>query len=366
MTLRSSPPAAAAPAASLPRFVVRRAAEACFLAAAGLVWVGVGSAALAAAQPVFADPAAAAEDPDFAVQGEYAGELMVDGEEVRVGVQVVARGSGKFDVVAYPGGLPGDGWDEGDLFRGSATREGTGEAAVVKVEVQDGYGVTRRAEIRSSELVVLGEDGGEVGRLERAKRSSPTLGLEPPEGAVVIFDGPGPADEKATLVDGRMTDDGLLMEGVTTAAEFGDAAWHIEFRLPYQPRAQGQKRGNSGAYVGGCYEVQLLDSFGLEGLSNECGGIYGAAAPLLNMGLPPLEWQTYDIDYTAPRFEGGRKVASARMTVRHNGVVIHADREVPEMTPGGPKREEAAAGPLYLQDHGDPVRFRNVWVKPKG
>jgi hypothetical protein len=333
------------------------------------LWVasGAGGRCLAdavAGRPVFIDPAAAAADPDFAVQGEYEGDVMVDFEEARVGVQVIARGEGRFEVVAYPGGLPGTGWDEGDVFRGTAARERDGAAATV--EVQDGYGVTRRAEIRDGVLIVRGEDGSEAGRLARVERTSPTLGLEPPEGAVVIFDGPGPADESATLSGGRITEDGLLCEGVVTAAEFGDARWHIEFRLPFQPHDEGQQRANSGAYLGGCYEVQILDSFGLEGLSNECGGIYGASAPLVNMCLPPLTWQTYDIDYTAPRFEDGRKVANARMTVRHNGVLIHDDRELPTMTPGGPKQEEGPAGPLYLQDHGNPVRFRNVWVKPKG
>ena len=332
----------------------------------GLGAVAPCPAAVSSGKPAFTDPAAAASaDPDFAIQGEYVGTVPLESQELPLGVQLVARGAGRFGVAVYPGGLPGEGWDEGEVFRGTGVRAGEGPDAVVSLEVQDPNGATRRAEVREGAIVVRTDDGTEVARLHRAERASPTLGAKPPEGAVVIFDGDGPADESATLVKAQVTDDGLLREGVVTAADFGDATWHVEFRLPYQPEDEGQQRANSGVYVGGCYEVQVLDSFGLEGLSNECGGIYGAAAPWVNMCLPPLVWQTYDIDYTAPRFEEGKKVANARMTVRHNGVVIHDDRELPQLTPGGPRSEEGASGPLFLQDHGNPVRFRNVWVKPK-
>ena len=281
--------------------------------------------------PAYTDPDRT--DDDFAFQGEYVGEITHDGQPLRFGVQIIALGDGRFDAVAYPGG------------------------------------VTRRGEIRAVDgghaLVVLDADGGEIAKLPRVARTSPTLGEPPPPGAIVIFDGAGPTDEAATLVAARITDDGLLQEGVTTKGEFGDAHWHIEFRLPYQPRDRGQGRGNSGAYLQGRYEVQMLDSFGLAGKNNECGGVYSVAAPRVNMCLPPLAWQTYDIDFTAPRFDGDRKVADARMTVRHNGVLIHEDVAVPKITPGGPQKQEQPTGPLHLQNHGNPVRYRNVWVQPK-
>ena len=108
-------------------------------------------------------------------------------------------------------------------------------------------------------------------------RKSPTLGQEPPSTATVIFDGAGPVVEADTLEAPRITADGLLMEGVTTKNSYGDGLWHIEFCLPYQPKDRGQGRGNSGAYIQGCYEVQMLDSFGLEGKNNECGGVYSVA-----------------------------------------------------------------------------------------
>jgi hypothetical protein len=313
------------------------------------------TAAAPTGNPVYDDPARV--DADFAAQGEYVAEVAYDGQRITIGAQIVAEGDGTFAVVAYPGGLPGAGWLPPAKFLGKARRDGD----VVKIEGVDWTGATRTGEIRDGKLVALGDDGAALATFDKVTRQSPTLGKAPPEGALVIFNGQGVEG----LVDGRMTPDGLLMEGVTTAREFGDATWHIEFRLPYQPKDRGQARGNSGAYLLGAYEVQMLDSFGLEGKDNECGGIYKAAPPVVNMCLPPLAWQTYDIDVKAPRFENGEKVANARMTVRHNGVLIHNDVEIPAGTPGGPKRMEGPTGPLFLQNHGNPVRYRNVWVLPK-
>jgi hypothetical protein len=132
------------------------------------------------------------------------------------------------------------------------------------------------------------------------------------------------------------------------------------------PAARGQGRGNSGYYPQGRYEIQMLDSFGLEGKDNECGGIYSISEPDVNMCLPPLAWQTYDVDLTAARFDDeGNKTENGYIRVWHNGVLIH-DRELEHMTPGGPVKEESAApGPVYLQDHNNPVRYRNIWVLPR-
>ena len=307
------------------------------------------------AGPAFTDPAQA--DDAFPYQGEYAGEIEHEGEMRKFGVQVIALGDGTFDAVAYPGGLPGAGWNPPQKIRGKGKREGT----VVKIEGVDWGGTTRRGEIRDGALIVLDDAGKSAATFQKQERTSPTLGQKPPPGAKVIFDG--------TSVDGvtggRMSEDGLLMEGVTSKEAFGDGLWHIEFRLPYQPKDRGQGRGNSGAYIQGCYEVQMLDSFGLEGKDNECGGIYSAAAPSVNMCLPPLAWQTYDSEFTAATYEDGQKVKPARMTVRHNGVVVHNDVEVKKGTPGGTQGEGKPFGPLHLQNHGNPVRYRNIWVLPK-
>ena len=128
------------------------------------------------------------------------------------------------------------------------------------------------------------------------------------------------------------------------------------------PKERGQDRANSGFYAQGRYEVQVLDSFGLEGEWNECGGIYKIAKPDVNMCFPPGAWQTYDVDFTAAVFEDGKKVQNARITVRHNGVAIHSDRELPNVTAAKILDESPEPGPIYLQDHDNPVLYRNIWV----
>lgn len=128
------------------------------------------------------------------------------------------------------------------------------------------------------------------------------------------------------------------------------------------PEHTGQARGNSGMYLLDQYECQVLDSFGLEGLDNECGGIYKASRPAVNMCFPPLAWQTYDVDFQAARFDpDGKKLKNAVVTIRHNGITIHEKLELPEPTPGGSQNDERP-GALFLQNHGDPVRFRNIWI----
>jgi hypothetical protein len=152
---------------------------------------------------------------------------------------------------------------------------------------------------------------------------------------------------------------------IRTEREFGDAFIHVEFRLPrVAEQVTGQARSNSGVYVQKRYEVQILDSYGGEPEANTCGAIYGQRAADVNASLPAGEWQRFDIDFTAARFdEAGNKTANARMTVRHNGVLIHDDVEVTGKTGAG-QAEGPSDGPLLLQDHGNPVEFRNVWVVP--
>lgn len=283
---------------------------------------------------------------DFALQGEYSGEVEIDGDRVKAGVQVVALGGGEFKFVGYPLGLPGDGWDP-SMEAVQATSTGT-TLEFEHLEI--------KGELTPGKLTLL-RNGETVGVLNKVERKSPTLGAKPPEGATVLFDGSSPEQWNNGRLDGD-----LLMQGTTSKSRFGNHRVHIEFRLPFQPQDRGQARGNSGIYLQGRYEVQMLDSFGLEGEQNECGGIYSIKAPDLNMCFPPLAWQTYDIDFSAAVFEDGELKQPARMTVKHNGVVIHKDVELPKSTTAAPMKVGPEDGPIYLQDHGSPVRYRNIWV----
>ncbi|HHK40907.1 MAG TPA: DUF1080 domain-containing protein, partial [Planctomycetaceae bacterium] len=214
------------------------------------------------------------------------------------------------------------------------------------------------AKVSDGQLIVEDFSGDEVARLKKVHRKSPTLGKKPPANAIVLFDGTS-ADE---FENGKIVMGNLLAANCWSKRKFGDHTLHLEFRTPFKPKARGQARGNSGVYVQSRYEVQVLDSFGLSGASNECGGIYKIAEPRVNMCYPPLTWQTYDIEFTAARYnDEGKKIANARITVKHNGVVIHQDLELPRATPGrhgeGPEPDA-----LYLQGHGNPVVYRNIWV----
>ncbi len=318
-----------------------------------LVLAAAASAAESKKPPVaFTNPKKAG--PDFAVQGEYLGQITTDEGKFQHGVQVIALGNGKFRAVAYQGGLPGAGWDKSEKIE----VEGQTAGGVTTFVVEGG---TAKGVIEKGVLTIQDADGQTIGKLRKTRRKSPTLGAKPPKGAVVLFDGKT-AD---AFKGGRMTEDGLLMEGDTTQQSFQSFKLHLEFLTPYMPTRRGQGRGNSGFYAQGRYEVQILDSFGLEGMNNECGGIYGVARPKVNMCLPPLSWQTYDVDYTAAVFKDGKKVKHATMTVRHNGVLIHENQQLPHRTTASPVAEGPQPGPIYLQNHGCPVRFRNIWLVEK-
>lgn len=290
----------------------------------------------------FLDPREAG--PDFQVQGEY--QLAK-----AWGAQVIALGDGKFDAVLYPGGLPGAGWNGKEkLTLTGETADGTTRFKGDKVD---------DARIEDGTFTLVLEDG-KVLKLKKVERKSPTLAAKPPKGATVLFDG----SDVEHWQNGKLEEGDLLGVGTRTKEKFGDFTLHLEFRTPFMPNARGQARGNSGMYLLDQYEVQILDSFGLEGKDNECGGIYREAPPRVNMCLPPLSWQTYDVEFKAARFKDGKKVSPAVVTIRHNGVAIHDKLEFKGPTPGGGQSDERP-GRLYLQDHRDPVRFRNIWIVEK-
>jgi len=173
-----------------------------------------------------------------------------------------------------------------------------------------------------------------------------------------------PQTEKVrwTLIDGAMQ----VRPGtgsIVTKRKFKDFKLHLEFRTPFMPTARGQARGNSGAYLQGRYEVQILDSYGLSSQHNECGGVYQISAPRVNMCAPPMQWQSYDITFRAPRFDAdGKKVESAQLSVVHNGVTIHENLTVPRPTTLALDNNVKEPGGICLQDHGNEVQFRNIWL----
>ncbi|MGB3118014.1 MAG: DUF1080 domain-containing protein [Verrucomicrobiales bacterium] len=302
-------------------------------------------------QPVYTDPAKT--DEDFPFQGEYTGT--VDGG--RFGIQVVALGKGKFDAVLCPGGLPGEGWDKKKNPRDKVpgTREGrTGTFA----------GQALGGNLADGTFTVMG-DGKVRGTLAKVVRQSPTMGAVAPDGAVVLFDVARAEETVKNFKGGQLNEQRHLKAGVLSNQTFGSGHLHVEFLLPYMPEARGQGRGNSGCYLQGRYEVQMLDSFGLTGENNECGGIYTIAKPLENLCYPPLSWQTYDIDFTAATYVDGKMTVRPKVTVRHNGVVVQDQVELTHSTTASPLKEGPEPGPLHLQNHGNPVCYRNIWFVEK-
>ncbi|QJW93013.1 3-keto-disaccharide hydrolase [Frigoriglobus tundricola] len=310
-----------------------------------------------------AEPKDAAKDPDFAVQGEYEGELK--GKEAgKVGVQVIANGLGEFTVKLLKDGLPGAGWDGKTSKKFVAVTQSKG---VVILGSNKGAGKAEDEPIGSiADGKLELNEGDHTIAAKKVDRKSKTLGEKPPEGAVVLWAAEG--DEK-NWTKGKLMElsDGKFLTvaktgSITSKAKFGAFKAHIEFRLPWMPNSTGQGRGNSGVYIQDRYELQVLDSFGLNGENNECGGIYTQHKPLVNMCLPPLVWQTYDIEFTPAVFGAdGKKTKNGHATIYHNGVKIHDNIEFPKEGPGG-KPENAMPGPFQFQDHGDPVVYRNVWV----
>ena len=286
--------------------------------------------------------------PDFAIQGEYVGKI---GNETVLGAQVIALGDGKFTAVLYSKGLPGAGWDgktkihlDGVAEDDNARFTGTNFEGTIQ---GDQFAGTAEGDVKFE--------------MEKVMRQSPTLGAKPPEGALILFDGSNNDRwEAGPIEDGR-----LLGVAARTKQKFANFNLHLEFRTPFMPYARGQARGNSGMYLLDQYECQVLDSFGLTGEDNECGGIYKISKPNVNMCFPPLSWQTYDVEFQAARFDdAGAKTANAVATIRHNGVVIHDQLKITHTTPGGRQNDERP-GALFLQHHGDPVRFRNIWIVEK-
>ena len=281
--------------------------------------------------PTWTDPKIAAQErPDFLIQGEYRNKTH--------GLQIVSVEGERFYMSRYGGGLPSVGWDGSDI------EHAWGDLETAKKWTQ-GFKRIVRTQLGAT---------------------------EPPANAIILFDGSNANEWKNGVIE-----EGLLSAGTSSKRKFKDFTLHFEFRTSFKPDIPlgHPDRGNSGLYIFGRYEVQIMDTFGLDmdrevwkqdPLQTEpnawCGSLYKYKTPDVNMCYPPLTWQSYDIKFRAPRFENGNKTENARITVYHNGVKIHDDIELLKGTGNGGKLPEIASGTLNLQKHGNLTYFRNVWI----
>jgi Domain of Unknown Function (DUF1080) len=239
--------------------------------------------------------------------------------------------------------------------------------------------------------VAQGQDPyGSIGdlKLAAADDGKDMPSVKPPAGAIVLFDGTsldnwvsrdGKDPAKWTLVAGGAMQVKPGTGDIITRQKFdGRFKLHVEFRVPYEPTKSGQGRGNSGVYLQGRYEVQVLDSYGIAAdklAQGDCGGIYGVARPPVNVCKAPTVWQTYDIDFQSPVCKDGKLAEPGVISVILNGTKIH-DRvriarkdkdgkdEIVTLTTAGLASDPCTPGPILLQDHGNPVQYRNIWMVP--
>ena len=234
-------------------------------------------------------------------------------------------------------------------------------------------------EIGKKALRISKRGYGGVFEMKQVLKKSPTEGLKPPAGALVLLafePGRKPALDEWKEPGWVTTQDGVLHKysgeepppsgprgDLSTKREFRNVRLHLEFRIPYEPDLREQARGNSGVIFADRYEVQVLDSYGLVPGAGDCAAIYSVAPPRINAAFPPLSWQTYDITFRAARMDGTRLVRAPSFTVVWNGVKVHENQ--PTSTPtGDPGRPNAESGPIRLQDHGNLVYYRNIWAEP--
>jgi hypothetical protein len=347
----------------------------CLLTALAVVAPALAQEPKSKPKEVWTDPTDPTLPVDFKLQGEYAAEGL--------GVQVIALGQGAFHAVVYPGGLPGAGWDGKNKSLMAGKLHTDKPAALFLVaEGKRKYLAGKPEEFSAtskfppdghreyagsadgSTFTLLVEKDKKV-ELKKTERVSPTMGAKPPEGALVLFDGSNKDEWQGGRIDEKtkfLNTDG---KDIRSKKNFTNYTAHVEFMLPYRPSGRGQGRGNSGFYQVLMYEVQVLDSFGLDGKDNECSGVYTKAAPKVNMCLPPLVWQTYDVDFTNAVAKDGKVVQKAKLTLKHNGVVVHENLEINGKTGGSRPDPEGTPGPFLLQGHDNPLQYRNIWVVEK-
>jgi hypothetical protein len=322
------------------------------------------------------------------LQGEYAGK---DGEG-RIGVQVVARKDKAFHALVLEGGLPGDGWD-GKRYGLLESAPGA-EGRIEFISPTD-TGVSAALDESGLQL----KRGGHEALLKRVERKSKTLRMQPPAGAFVLFGGEKPdveAFEQRTDIEGLTSPvmyGESLMAGAVTKRKFRDYTMHLEFMTGWEPQNIPWRRADAGIYMHSRYEVAIGDSFGfdfdLSGATSPgrpkfvgdllqsaqfpsakggsaprvCGSVFTYPSRVPNACYPPLVWQTLDIDFQAPRFDGeGKKTSKAVISVRLNGHPTVERLEVNGPTPHGLKGPEAPEGPIWFEAFGRRVLYRNIWV----
>ncbi len=346
-----------------------------YVAGLGLAWVVSAAAFGGSESPAWAEVAAA----DRLLMGDYEGEWVAPPEKSyqainpRLVAQVINVEAGRYRLRFMQD------------FDSRADNYFDGHGVVAGAEiVVDEHGW--KASVSENGLTGVARIGErEIGfALQRVERLSPTLGLRAPAGAVVLFDGSGL--EAWEHDDGRAATWRILGDGsmeiepraenrgaepavggdIRTRQGFRDVRLHLEFRYPVEPGRRGQARGNSGLFFQGAYELQILNSYGLDGNWNELGALYKLSPPRVNAARPPMQWQTYDVVYRAPRYEGGKLVEKARIWAELNGVRAQWDQELTHHTAHAQAGRDAAAprepGPIRLQDHGNRIQFRNVWL----
>ncbi len=325
---------------------------------------------------------------ELKLQGEYVGK---EGEKP-VAAQVVARGDKAFHALVLDGGLPGDGWNGG--------RYGlleSGPLADDRVELRSPTDDGASAVLDENGLIL--KRGDRKSLLKRVDRKSETLGLKPPAGAIVLFGGANPnmdAFEERKDIEGMtspMMFEGNMLAGTVTKRRFKDYTLHVEFMTGWEPQNIPWRRADAGIYMLARYEVAIGDSFGFDfdlsgatspnrpkllddknalskfpiAKSNNaprvCGSVFTYPCTVPNSCLPPLVWQTLDIDFTAPRFDdAGKKTSKAVVSVKLNGHQTVDKLEVNGPTPHGFKGPETADGPIWFEAFGRRVLYRNIWV----
>ncbi len=305
------------------------------------------------------------------IQGEYFGHFEDDSTRLGAHIRSVVQ---NYRVHFTIGGLPGDaswpmgGWNYNwnnlvssllSFNNGSMAISGTNVTATLAIP-----GNVKTA--LNTDKVITGTLGGRTFRLHRVERKSPTEGMTPVSGAQVLFDGTQASFAANWRNAGGgefLADRQALYRGVNSVLQHQDMFLHIEFLSAYMPDKEDQARSNSGIYLQNRYEQQIMDSFGERGLENNSkGALYGSLPATRNAALPPLvNWETYDIFFTAAKYNGSQKIANARFKTWLNGVKVQ-DSEMPQPGTGG-SPEGPSAGYIHLQNHnGDPIYFRNIWA----